>query len=324
MNDPGKAACSCMIEVTGISKSYGSKTGVKALTFSVGSGEILGLLGPNGAGKSTTLRMLTGYLTPSSGSIRIDGIDLWENPVAVRARLGYLPDRPPLYREMTVQAYVDFAAALRGVSAAVRRQRVGEVLEATGLREVAGRLLGNLSRGFQQRAGLAQAIVHDPAVLVLDEPTTGLDPIQVSEIRALIQQLGRERTVILSSHILPEVQLLCQRVLVMDRGRVLAEDRPDRLSQRFQDSRRYRVQVFGDLEQAAVIARGVPGVTRAEVAGALLEIDSASDMDIRPDLFYRLAGARLPLLELTPVALSLEDVFLRLITDEHTAGGGVA
>lgn len=313
-----------MIEVTGVSKFYGSKTGVKGLTFRVNSGEILGLLGPNGAGKSTTLRMLTGYLTPSSGSIRIDGIDLWENPAAVRAKLGYLPDRPPLYREMTVRAYIDFAAALRGVPAAIRRERVAEALEATGLKDVSGRLLGNLSRGYQQRAGLAQAIVHDPAVLVLDEPTTGLDPIQVSEIRALILRLGRERTVILSSHILPEVQLLCQRVLVMDRGRVLADDRPDQLSQRFQQSCRYRVRVLGDPERAAVIARGIPGVTRAEVAGALLDIDSASEVDIRPDLFYRLAAARLPLLELTPVSLSLEDVFLRLITDEHAAGGGVA
>lgn len=313
-----------MIEVTGVSKFYGSKTGVKALTFRVSSGEILGLLGPNGAGKSTTLRMLTGYLTPSSGSIRIDGIDLWQNPAAVRAKLGYLPDRPPLYREMTVQAYIDFAAALRGVSPAIRRERVAHALEATGLKDVGGRLVGNLSRGYQQRVGLAQAIVHDPAVLVLDEPTTGLDPIQVSEIRALILRLGRERTVILSSHILPEVELLCQRVLVMDRGHVLADDRPDQLSQRFQQSRRYRVRVFGEPEQAGAIACGIPGVTRAVVAGALLDIDSESSVDIRPDLFYRLAAARLPLLELTPVSLSLEDVFLRLITDEHTAGGGVA
>jgi ABC-2 type transport system ATP-binding protein len=225
---------------------------------------------------------------------------------------------------MTVRAYIDFAAALRGVPAAARRERVAQALEATGLKDVGGRLLGNLSRGYQQRVGLAQAIVHDPAVLVLDEPTTGLDPIQVSEIRALILRLGAERTVILSSHILPEVQLLCQRVLVMDRGRVLADDRPDLLSQRFQQSRRYRVRVFGEPEQAAAIARGISGVTRAVVAGAVLEIDSASDMDICPELFYRLAAARLPLLELTPISLSLEDVFLRLITDEHAAGGGVA
>jgi ABC-2 type transport system ATP-binding protein len=313
-----------MIEVTGVSKFYGSKTGVKGLTFRVNSGEILGLLGPNGAGKSTTLRMLTGYLTPSTGSSCVDGNELWENPGAVRAKLGYLPDKPPLYREMTVRAYIDFAAALRGVPAAARRERVAQALEATGLKDVGGRLLGNLSRGYQQRVGLAQAIVHDPAVLVLDEPTTGLDPIQVSEIRALILRLGAERTVILSSHILPEVQLLCQRVLVMDRGRVLADDRPDLLSQRFQQSRRYRVRVFGEPEQAAAIARGISGVTRAVVAGAVLEIDSASDMDICPELFYRLAAARLPLLELTPISLSLEDVFLRLITDEHAAGGGVA
>lgn len=314
-----------MIEVTGVSKFYGTKTGTKDLTFSVGRGEILGLLGPNGAGKTTTLRMLTGYLTPSSGTIRIGGIDLWEQPEAVRARIGYLPDRPPVYKEMTVRAYVDFAAAVRGVPAARRRQRVDEVLESLDLHKVAGRLVGNLSRGYQQRVGLAQAIVHDPEVLVLDEPTVGLDPIQISEIRAVIQKLGRERTVILSSHILPEVQLLCQRVLVMDRGRILAEDAPDRLAERLQGARRYKVQVQGDLQQAARIAREIPGVTGVTVEGSTLEIATESDVDIRPDLFYRLAEARLPLLQLTPVALSLEDVFLRLVTHETSeARGGAA
>jgi ABC-2 type transport system ATP-binding protein len=308
-----------MIEVSGVSKHYGPKVGVQDVTFRVEQGEILGLLGPNGAGKTTTLRMLTGYLTPSTGTIRIGGVDLWEQPERVRARIGYLPDKPPLYREMTVRSFVSFTAALRGVPARRREARVEEVLRQLDLLDVAGRLIGNLSRGYQQRVGLAQAIVHDPEVLILDEPTVGLDPVQIAEIRALIRQLGQERTVVLSSHILPEVQLLCQRVLVMDRGRVLAEDTPQNLSQRLQSGRRFRVQVQGDLTQAAALAREIPGVVAATVEGETLWIDSEEGTDIRPALFYRLAEARLPLLQLTPVELSLEDVFLRLITREESA-----
>jgi ABC-2 type transport system ATP-binding protein len=305
-----------MIEVQNVSKYYGSKPGVQAISFRVERGEILGLLGPNGAGKTTTLRMLTGYLTSTSGTIRIGGLDLWAEPEAVRGRIGYLPDRPPLYREMTVRSYVSFAAALRGVPGHLRRERVEKVLRSLDLTDVAGRLVGNLSRGYQQRVGLAQAIVHDPEVLILDEPTVGLDPRQITEIRELIRRLGQERTVILSSHILPEVQLLCGRVLVMDRGRLVAEDAPHRLGEALQGTRRYCVQVLGDLEEARRLAASLDGVLSAAVRGETLEIDTDPQVDIRPDLFYRLAEARLPLLQLTPVAMTLEDVFLRLITRE--------
>lgn len=311
-----------MIEVTGVSKLYGPKVGVRDLSFRVDRGEILGLLGPNGAGKSTTLRMLTGYLTPTSGTITIGGIDLWAEPEQARARIGYLPDRPPVYRDMTVESYVSFAAALRGVPSRHRRERVEAVLRMLDLFDVRRRLVANLSRGYQQRVGLAQAIVHDPEVLILDEPTVGLDPVQISEIRALIRRLGQERTVILSSHILPEVQLLCHRVLVMDRGRVVAEDAPDRLSQQLQGSRRLKVEVQGDPSEAETIARAVPGVTGVSVENGLLYVDSDREAEVRPELFYRLAEARLPLLQLTPVELTLEDIFLRLITDESTEKGG--
>lgn len=309
-----------MIEVTGVSKFYGPKAGARDLNFRVAAGEILGLLGPNGAGKSTTLRMLTGYLTPSRGSIRVGGADLWADPAAARRRIGYLPDRPPLYREMTVRGFVRFAAELRGVPRRARRERVEEALALTGLTRVAGRLIGHLSRGYQQRVGLAQAIVHQPQVLVLDEPTVGLDPRQIHEIRALIRDLGRERTVILSSHILPEVQALCHRVLIMDHGRVLAEDTPGRLAEALRGNRRYRVEVQGAPEAAATVLQGVPGVLGVTPEGGGFLLETAPDTDVRPHLFFALAAAGLPLLQLTPVELSLEDVFLRLTTTEEKGG----
>lgn len=306
-----------MIELTGVTRLYGTRTGVRDLSFRVDQGEVLGLLGPNGAGKTTTLRMLTGYLTPTVGTIRIGGADLWAEPARVRAMIGFLPDRPPLYRDMTVAQYVTFAAAVRGVGRRVRKEQVARALKLLDLTGVAGRLVGNLSRGFQQRVGLAQAIVHDPAVLVLDEPTVGLDPVQITEIRALIRELGSARTVILSSHILPEVEQLCGRVLVMDRGRVVAEDAPQNLARSLQQSRRYRLQVAGDPAAAHRLVAGVPGVLRTAPAhdGRLL-VETAPDVDVRPALFFRLAAEQMPILELTPVALTLEEIFLKLVTRE--------
>lgn len=308
-----------VIEVLAVSKCYGPKVGVQDITFRVGRGEILGLLGPNGAGKTTTLRLITGYLVPSRGTIRIGGCDLWDDPTAARRQIGYLPDRPPVYRDMTVRDFVTFAAALRGVPRAARRRRVDETLTLTGLAHVQGRLVGNLSRGYQQRVGLAQAIVHDPAVLVLDEPTVGLDPRQIHEIRELIRRLGQDRTVILSSHILPEVQALCHRVLIMDRGRVLAEGTPQRLAEALRQARRYRIEVQGEPAAAAALLRSVPGVQSVAQEGGAFVVATAPEVDVRPDLFYRLAAARMPLLALVPLDLSLEDVFLRLVTTEGAA-----
>lgn len=308
-----------MIEVTGVTRLYGRRVGVQDLTFQVRTGEVLGLLGPNGAGKSTTLRMLTGYLTPTAGSIRIGGQEMWAAPERIRGMIGSLPDRPPVYREMTVEQYVTFAAAVKGVKGRGRRDRVRQVLRALDLTDVAGRLVGNLSRGYQQRVGLAQAIVHNPDVLVLDEPTVGLDPVQIAEMRGLIRELGRERTVILSSHILPEVEQLCDRVLVMDRGRVVAEDAPRNLAARLQSTRRFRMEVAGDPAAVQAVVETVPGVERVDVENGLLLVESAPDVDVRPALFFRLAQAGMPLLQLTPVAMTLEDVFLRLVTRE-TAG----
>lgn len=301
-----------------VSRYYGRQVGCADVSFAVGQGEILGLLGPNGAGKSTTLRMLTGYLAPSRGRVRVAGHDMWEAPARARRLIGYVPDRPPIYREMTVRSYVAFAAELRGAPG--DRRRVNGVLEQLDLSGVAGRLVGNLSRGFQQRVSLAQAIVHDPPVLVLDEPTVGLDPRQISELRELIRRLGQERTVVLSSHILPEVQSLCHRVLIMDGGRVLAEDTPGRLAAALHGGRRYRVQVRGEPAAAEAVLRAVPGALRVEPAGEGWLVETDPGADVRPELFFRLAAAGLPLLELTPLELSLEDVFLRLTTrEEQTA-----
>lgn len=310
-----------MIEVSNAARYYGPKVGVQDLSFAVGQGEILGLLGPNGAGKTTTLRMLTGYLTPTRGQVRVAGADLWENPARARRLIGYLPDRPPLYREMTVRAYIAFCAELRGVPRAARPRRVDQVLEELNLTGVAGRLVGNLSRGFGQRVGLAQAIVHQPPVLVLDEPTVGLDPRQIHELRELIRRLGQERTVVLSSHILPEVQALCHRVLIMDRGRVLVEDAPARLAEALRGTRRYRVQVQGNPAAVEPLLSALPGVRQVTPGTGHWLLEAEPHADLRPALFYRLAEARLPLLELTPVELSLEDVFLRLTTREADKEG---
>ena len=310
-----------MIEVLGVCKYYGGNVGVADLTFVAGRGDVVGLLGPNGAGKTTTLRMITGYLLPSRGTVRIAGADLWAAPLALRRRIGYLPDRPPLYREMSVRAYVSYAAALRGVPRAERRQRVAEAVAACGLAEVTGRLVGHLSRGYQQRVGLAQAIVHDPALLVLDEPTVGLDPRQIHELRELIRRLGRERTVVLSSHILPEVSMLCNRVLILDRGRVLAEDAPERLARSLRGTSRFRARVAGEPAAVAAALAQVPGVSAEPAADGAWQLEAPAGSEVRPALFYALAAAQLPLLELTPLHLSLEDVFLRLTTAEAAGHG---
>ncbi len=309
-----------MIELRNVTKFYGHRVGVQDLTFRVAPGEILGLLGPNGAGKTTTLRMLTGYLAPSQGRIRVGGLDLWDDPEPARRLVGYLPDRPPVYREMSVRRFVTFAAELRGVPRRMRREQVNLTLTRTGLTHVADRLIGNLSRGYQQRIGLAQALVHDPPVLVLDEPTAGLDPRQIHEIRQVIRDLAGTRTVILSSHLLPEVEALCQRVLIMDRGRVLVEDTPARLAAAVRGAHCYRVQTRGCQQATLALIRNLPGIIRVTPTDGGLLLETDQQVDVRPDLFFALAAAGLPLLELTPVRLSLEDVFLRLTTHEQKEG----
>jgi ABC-2 type transport system ATP-binding protein len=213
-----------MIEVRELTKRYGDRVVVRSISFTAERGQILGFLGPNGAGKTTTMRMLTGFLPPSSGSARVAGFDVFTDSAEVRRRIGYLPENPPLYPDMTVRSYLEFVARLKGLRRGPARSACDRVMERTGLTDVAGRLLSHLSKGFRQRAGLAQALVHDPEVLVLDEPTVGLDPRQIIEIRSLIKQLAGERTVILSTHILPEVSQTCDKVVIINEGRIACED----------------------------------------------------------------------------------------------------
>ncbi|MBE3590641.1 MAG: ABC transporter ATP-binding protein [Firmicutes bacterium] len=319
-----------MIRFEHVTKRYGPRRGVEDVSFEVRRGEIVGLLGPNGAGKTTTLRLLTGYLPPMSGRILVDGLDIEEEPFAVRRRIGYLPDNPPLYPEMTVRAYLHFAAALRDVPGRLRAARVDAALERFGLGDVAGRLIGRLSRGYRQRVGLAQAVVHDPDVLVLDEPTVGLDPRQVSEMRETIRSLARDHTIVFSSHILSEVQALCERVVILHEGRVVAEDRPETLARALESGETLFLEVAADAERAEAVLRAVPGVasvTRlkprgAGAAGAAFRVQAEPGRDVREDLFYRLADARMPLLTLQRDTMSLEEVFLKLTQEEEAAARG--
>ncbi|MCL6451242.1 MAG: ABC transporter ATP-binding protein [Acetobacteraceae bacterium] len=325
-----------MIEVSGLTKHYGTKVGVEDLSFTAGRGEILGLLGPNGAGKTTTIRLITGYMPPTRGWARVAGFDVEDHPAEVKRRIGYLPENPPLYRDMTVRSYLEFVAQIKEVPPARRRAQVDEALGALDLGPVAGRLIQNISRGYRQRVGLAQALLNRPEVLILDEPTAGLDPKQIIEIRRLIKSLGGRHTVVLSSHILPEVAQVCGRVVIINRGRLVAEDTPERLSQRLRRSQRLLVRVKGREDQVRACLEGLEGVLLVEEEGpapgaapdpevSAFSLEAQPGFDLREPLFFALARAGLPILELRPVQLSLEEVFLQLTTEEPaeaTAEGG--
>src|ERR1700730_15344030 len=249
-----------MIEAHDLSRRYGDFTAVDGVSFAAADHEILGMLGPNGAGKTTTIRMITGFLPPTAGRVTVAGRDLFESPTEVRRHLGYLPENVALYPEMRVEEYLLYRARLEGLAGGDLRTAVGEAVERCMLEEVGHQIIGTISKGFRQRVGLATAILHRPGVLVLDEPTVGLDPQQIISIRELIRELGRERTLLLSTHILPEVELLCDRVLIIDRGRIVAEGEPESLRDRLRGNPRLRVGFKGDPPDAAVVLGGLPGV----------------------------------------------------------------
>lgn len=255
-----------MIELVGVGKAYGRRWAVQDLTFSARPGEVLGLLGPNGAGKTTTMRIVTGYLPPTTGSVRVAGVDALEDPVKLKSRVGYLPEIPPIYGEMTVRGYLGFVAEMRRVSRHRRRRHVDEVMERVGLTEVAHRVAGRLSRGYKQRLGLGAALVGYPPVLVLDEPTSGLDPQQILEVRRLIRSLAGQHTVLLSSHILPEVASTCERVLIINRGRLVAQDTPENLARRVRGGCQLQLEVRGPREAVEAALAEVPGVRSARFA----------------------------------------------------------
>jgi ABC-2 type transport system ATP-binding protein len=314
-----------LVNVNGVAKSYGGHVGLQNLTFSVDRGQILGLLGPNGAGKTTTLRILTGFLPASRGTVTVDGHSIDEHPFEVRRRIGYVPDNPPLYPEMTVRRYLQFMAELRLVPPNQRKARIDRGLELLNLKDVAGRLIGHLSRGYRQRVGLAQAILHEPPVLVMDEPTVGLDPRQIADMRELIRRLGKERAIVLSSHILPEVQAVCGRIIILDHGRVVAEDTPEGLRRAMRGNRTLVVTVRAAADAAQPVLRRIDGVAGVEVQSgaeggeASFRLTAAPGADIRAEISAACAEAGLPLLELRSVDVSLEEVFLRLTTEEASA-----
>lgn len=312
-----------MIEVNSLTKQYGDKRGVRDISFSIDEGEIVGFLGPNGAGKSTTMNIITGYLSATSGSAKIGGIDVLEDPLEAKKQIGYLPELPPLYLDMTVKDYLDFVYELKGAKARVPEQKkhIKNICELVGVTEVYNRVIRNLSKGYRQRVGLAQALIGDPEVLILDEPTVGLDPRQIVEIRDVIRELGKKRTIILSTHILPEVEQICERVLVIKEGRIIADDTPSGLSAHVSQGHSLALRAAGSKSTVTNTVRSVPGVRvvtalpdREEGACDLL-VESDGQVDIRKPLFNALAAAGCPILQLRPQDLSLEEIFMSLTED---------
>src|SRR6478735_6230910 len=310
-----------VIEVQHITKRYGPFTAVEDVSFRVERGEILGFLGPNGAGKTTTMRILTGYMPATEGRAIVAGFDVFDQPVEAKRRTGYLPETPPLYPDMTVLDYLTFVSKIKGVPAGERKQRIKAVMERTRIDDVAGRLCARLSKGYRQRVGLAQALIHNPDVLILDEPTAGLDPKQIIETRQLIKDLAGDHTIILSTHILPEVSQTCQRVVIINKGRVVAVDTPDNLTARLRGSETLYVQVDAGPADAAHYLERVPGVTRIVVADRRqsvvgYEVESEQGRDIRRELSHAVVTNGWGLLELRPMRLSLEEIFLSLTTED--------
>jgi ABC-2 type transport system ATP-binding protein len=313
-----------VIEVQHLTKRYGPVTAVDDVSFRVERGEILGFLGPNGAGKTTTMRVLTGYMPPTEGKVTVAEYDVLEQPIEAKRRTGYLPETPPLYPEMTVHEYLMFCARIKGVSSGERRSRVADIMERTRVADVADRHCGKLSKGYRQRVGLAQALLHNPDVLILDEPTAGLDPKQIIETRQLIKGLAGDHTVILSTHILPEVSQTCQRVVIINKGRVVAIDSPENLTARLRGSETLYLQVDALGVDAQPALEALPGVTRVALSdrrdGAMgFEIQSESGRDVRRELAATVVARGWGLLELRPLRMSLEEIFLHLTTEETSA-----
>ncbi|OGX09987.1 MAG: MFS transporter [Nitrospirae bacterium RIFCSPLOWO2_12_FULL_63_8] len=311
-----------MIDVQHITKRYGDRTAIERVTFSVNTGEVLAFLGPNGAGKTTTMRILTCFMPATEGTATVAGFDCNEQPQEVKARIGYLPETPPIYQELTVSEYLTFVGRLKGMKGATLRERMPLVIEQVSLGDVRHRLIANLSRGYRQRVGLAQALLHDPPVLILDEPTVGLDPKQIIEIRELIKSLAGSHTVILSTHILPEATAVCQRVVIINEGRIVAVDTPEHLSARLRQSEKISLTVKTPPPDFADRLRGIPGIISVfapENGGAYL-VECALGRDLRDDIARFVVTGGWGLLELKTISMTLEDVFLRLTQHEEGMG----
>lgn len=307
-----------MIEINNLVKNYGSKFAVDDISFKVGKGEIVGFLGPNGAGKSTTMNILTGYLSSTSGEAKVGGIDILENPNEAKKLIGFLPEQPPLYMDMTVNEYLNFVYEIKSCKLN-RAAHIAEIRQVTKIEDVKNRLIKNLSKGYRQRVGIAQALVGNPPVIIFDEPTVGLDPKQIIEIRNLIRNLGQSHTVILSTHILSEVQSVCDRIIIINEGKLIADERTENITRVVEENRRYSLKICGPQREVQALLRDIPGVISAELTGER-ELDSYTylveaekGVDIRKPVFYALAEKNFPLLGLEPLGMNLEEVFIKIM-----------
>lgn len=315
-----------MIKVTGLCKKYGTYTALDHLDFTIEEGKIYGFLGPNGAGKSTTMNILTGYLQATEGTVLIAGVDIRKHPEQAKAKIGYLPEQPPLYPDMTVQEYLEFAAGLKKIERARRKSAIIEVMELTEIRDYRNVLIKKLSKGYKQRVGMAQAILGYPPILILDEPTVGLDPKQITQMRGLIRRLGKKHTVILSSHILSEIQAVCDEVLIISEGRIVAQDTPKHLEEEADMTQKISLLVKATKEQMDELVQQVPNIDMMSLVGEAqkgrlrYEIVAKSGYDIREEISCLMAENRIPVLEMTESKISLEDVFLKLTASKEESG----
>lgn len=312
-----------MIEIKNVTKRYGEKVAVDDISFNINDGEILGFLGRNGAGKTTTMNIVTGYISSTAGSVKLDGIDILENPREFKRQIGYLPEQPPLYMEMTVKDYLHFACDIKGVVSSKQKAHIADIVDLVKLGDVYGRMIRNLSKGYKQRVGLAQALIGNPKVVILDEPTVGLDPRQMVEIRRLIKELGKHHTVVLSSHILPEVQDICERVVIINKGRIVAQDMLENLTHGMSENAHVTVRVQGDEKQVQRLLREIPGVTYVESFGVKepgscdYMVEASERQDIRRPMFAALAKAGCPIMMLKPTEFTLEDIFMRVTAEKE-------
>lgn len=315
-----------MVEVKNLTKMYGNKVGVKDISFTAEKGEILGFLGPNGAGKSTTMNVITGYRPATEGRVLIGGYDISEKPIEAKKRLGYLPETPPLYPELKVKSYLKFVCGLKGVSRNKRESHVNELMELVKITEVKDRLIKNLSKGYRQRVGLAQALVSNPDVIIMDEPTVGLDPKQIQEIRSLIKSLGKEHTIILSSHILAEVSMICDKVIIIKKGEIVAIDTPENLSRNITSTECFTARIKGPEEKIMQTITEIDGVINVKQSGGNNDkktgflsyvIENTKSIDVRTPLFFKMAGLGYPIYELKSIDVNLEDIFLQLTSEDN-------
>ena len=314
-----------MIKIEHLSKNYGSITAVDDISFEIGDGEVVGFLGPNGAGKSTTMNMLTGYLSTTTGHVVINGIDILENPIEAKRSIGYLPEQPPLYLDMTVEEYLSFAYDLKGCTYN-KEKHLTEICEVVKITDVRKRVIKNLSKGYRQRVGIAQALVGNPPIIIFDEPTIGLDPKQIIEIRNLIRMLGRDHTVILSTHILQEVQAVCDRIIIINKGKIVADEATENITRAVQNNRRFNVKICGPQREVFNMLKSRPGIRYVEqLAGKdgdafIFAIESEYGVDVRKSLYYACVERNWPLVGLEALGMSLEDIFITIVDNTTQSG----